>query len=221
MRYPGAAGPAVRDASFGVAAGESVLVRGPSGAGKSTLVSVLLRFVDVESGTVRADGTDLRDLDPDDWRRTVAWVPQHPHLFAGSVADNVRLGEPDAPLEAVRRAAEQAGLDAVVARLPRGYDTPLGENGARLSSGERQRVALARAFLRDAPLVLLDEPTAHLDPDSAAAVRASAALLLRGRTALVVAHDDGWTDLVDRTLTVRDGVVHTPTDTTAQAGAPR
>ncbi|MDN5916227.1 MAG: thiol reductant ABC exporter subunit CydD [Pseudonocardia sp.] len=221
VRYPGAATLAVRDASFTVAGGESVLVRGPSGAGKSTLLAVLLRFVDAGSGTVRADGVNLRDLDPEEWRRTLAWVPQRPHLFAGSVADNVRLGEPDAPIEAVRRAAEQAGLDEVVARLPGGYDTALGENGARLSSGERQRVALARAFLRDAPLVLLDEPTAHLDPDSAAAVRTAAARLLRGRTALVVAHDEGWTDLVDRVVTVRDGVVDAHPHAHAPAGASR
>ncbi|GAA1380122.1 hypothetical protein GCM10009613_03940 [Pseudonocardia kongjuensis] len=218
VRYPGPdggpGGPGGTDALSGlsltVRPGESVLLRGPSGSGKSTLLGVLLGFVAPAAGTVRidgpgdgpGDGTPLAGLDLDAWRRTVAWVPQQPHLFAGSVADNVRLGEPDAPDAAVHAAARRAGLDAVVARLPQGWDTPLGEGGARLSSGERQRVALARAFLRDAPLVLLDEPTAHLDPDSAEAVRAAAAELLRGRTAIVVAHDAGWTEHTDRTVRI-------------------
>ncbi|MEQ3549314.1 thiol reductant ABC exporter subunit CydD [Pseudonocardia nematodicida] len=199
VRYPGTPGDALHGLDLDVRPGETVLLRGPSGAGKSTLLGVLLGFVAPSGGQVRADGADLAELDLDAWRRTVAWVPQHPHLFAGSVADNVRLGEPDASDDAVRDAARRAGLHAVVARLPQGWDTPLGEGGARLSSGERQRVALARAFLRDAPLVLLDEPTAHLDPDSATVVRAAAADLLAGRTAIVVAHDDGWDAVADRT----------------------
>ncbi|MBC3192346.1 thiol reductant ABC exporter subunit CydD [Pseudonocardia sp. C8] len=212
VRHPGASGEALSGLSLAVRPGESVLLRGPSGSGKSTLLGVLLGVVAPTGGTVRIpdrDGepADLAELDLDAWRRGIAWVPQQPHLFAGSVADNVRLGDPDASDAAVHAAARRSGLDAVVARLPRGWDTPLGEGGARLSSGERQRVALARAFLRDAPLVLLDEPTAHLDPDSAAAVRAAAADLLRGRTALVVAHDAGWAEHTDRTVHVVDGVV--------------
>jgi ATP-binding cassette subfamily C protein CydCD len=207
VRYPGRAEPALDGLTLGVAAGESVLLRGRSGAGKSTLLALLLGFVDASAGSVRADGAHLRDLDPDAWRRRVAWVPQHPHLFATSLADNIALGAPSATREEIVRAARRAGLDGVAAALPQGYDTPLGENGTRLSSGERQRVALARAFLRDAPLVLLDEPTAHLDPDTADDVRAAAAELLRGRTALVVAHDGGWDELTGRTVVLRDGRV--------------
>lgn len=211
VRYPGAGAEALSGLSLTVRPGESVLLRGPSGSGKSTLIGVLLGFVGATGGTVTVDGPggtgpDIGELDLVAWRRTIAWVPQRPHLFAGSVADNVLLGAPGdghSP-DALAEAARRSGLDAVVARLPRGWDTPLGEDGARLSSGERQRVALARAFLREAPLVLLDEPTAHLDPDSAAAVRAAAADLLRGRTAIVVAHDAGWEHLTDRTVHLPD-----------------
>ncbi|WP_165922621.1 ATP-binding cassette domain-containing protein [Pseudonocardia endophytica] len=220
VRHPGREDAALDDLSLHVAAGESVLVRGCSGAGKSTLLAVLLGFVEAEAGSVRADGADVRGLAPDAWRRRIAWVPQHPHLFAWSLADNIALGEPDAARSDIERAAGRAGLDAVAAALPDGYDTPLGENGTRLSSGERQRVALARAFLRDAPLVLLDEPTAHLDPDTAAAVRSSAAELLRGRTALVVAHDDGWGDLTGRTVELRDGQVANERHTCAAGTEP-
>ena len=214
VRYPGAPEEALAGLSLHVRPGESVLLRGPSGSGKSTLLGVLLGFVAPTGGTVRVPSGDsgtrapeLAELDPDAWRRGIAWVPQRPHLFAGSLADNVRLGEPDSSDAALHAAARRAGLDTVVDRLPQGWDTPLGEGGARLSSGERQRVALARAFLRDAPLVLLDEPTAHLDPDSAATVRAAATELLRGRTALVVAHDAGWAGHTDRTVHIDHGRV--------------
>ncbi len=135
-------------------------------------------------------------------------MPQHPYLFDASVADNIRLGAPDAPDAAVRRAARLAEAADVVAALPDGYATRLGERGSRLSAGQRQRIALARAFLRvetaeaagNAPVVLLDEPTAHLDPGHAAAVRTAAARLLIGRTGVVVAHDGGWTEVADEVL---------------------
>ncbi len=221
VRYPGADTDAVAGLSLTLAPGETVLLRGPSGAGKSTLLGVLLGTVVPTGGTVIVHGRDgtgaeLAEVDLDAWRRGVAWVPQQPHLFADTVAANVRLGagRDHVTDDAVRAAARRAGLDTVVARLPRGWDTVLGEGGTQLSSGERQRVALARAFLRDAPLVLLDEPTAHLDPDSAAAVRTAATELLRGRTAVVVAHDAGWAEHTDRTVTITPATI-TP------AGGPR
>jgi len=159
-------------------AGRTTVVTGPSGAGKSTLLGLLLRFTEPTGGRITVDDVDLAEVDPEAWRREIAWVPQDPHLFADSLADNIRLGAPEASLDQVRRAASLAELDEVVAALPEGFATLLGERGTRLSSGQRQRVALARAFLRDAPIVLLDEPTAHLDPDNATAVRRAVARLV-------------------------------------------
>lgn len=197
LRYPGRDVPALAGLDLRVAAGEHVLLTGPSGAGKTTLLSLLLRLNEPTEGRirVRAPGgawQPLGNVPADDWRLGIAWVPQHPYLFDVSVADNIRLGAPNASLERVREAARLAEADAFVSALPDGYDTRLGERGARLSAGQRQRVALARAMCRDAPLVLLDEPTAHLDPENAAAVRTAVARLLEGRTAVIVAHDTGW-----------------------------
>jgi ATP-binding cassette, subfamily C, bacterial CydD len=201
--HPGRSAPAIDDLTLHLAGGRTTLLTGPSGAGKSTLVGVLARLVEPTGGHVRLgpDGAlDLADVAPGAWRRRIAWVPQRPYLFDAPVVDNVRLGDPDATDADVRAAARAAGLHDVVAALPEGYATRLGERGTRLSAGQRQRVALARAFLRrarGADVVLLDEPTAHLDPDTAASVRTAAAALLRGATALVVAHDEGWAQLAD------------------------
>ena len=191
-----------------VPAGTSVLVTGASGAGKSTLLALLLRFAEPGTGRIRADGVALTDLDADGWRRRIAWVPQQPHLFDDTVAGNIALGAPGASPAAIAAAARAAGLDEVVAALPAGLGTRIGERGARLSAGQRQRVALARAFLRDPDLVLLDEPTAHLDPDNARAVRAATARLVEGRTAVIVAHDDGWSDVADRVVVLDHGRLH-------------
>ncbi|MFJ9556977.1 thiol reductant ABC exporter subunit CydD [Nocardiopsis sp. NPDC101807] len=197
MSYPGRDVPALSGLDLEVAAGEHVLLTGPSGSGKTTLLSLVLRLTEPTAGriSVRAPGGGWEALDAipaDDWRLGIAWVPQHPYLFDVSVADNIRLGAPGASPERVREAARLAEADAFVRALPDGYDTRLGERGARLSAGQRQRIALARAMCRDAPLVLLDEPTAHLDPENAAAVRTAVARLLEGRTAVIVAHDTGW-----------------------------
>ncbi|WP_190136457.1 thiol reductant ABC exporter subunit CydD, partial [Streptomyces longispororuber] len=205
VRHPGRAAPALCGASLHVRPGEHVALVGPSGAGKSTLLALLLGFVPPTSGRVTADGVDLADLDLDAWRAQVAWVPQRPHLFAASVADNIRLGRPDASDAEVRRAARAAAADGFVEELPQAYDTVLGERGAGLSAGQRQRIALARAFLKDAPVLLLDEPTAHLDPESEAAVTRAAVDLMRGRTSLVVAHRTGLLPHADRIVTVHEG----------------
>jgi len=203
--------PVLDGLSLAVAPGRSVLLTGASGAGKSTLLSLLLRFAEPQAGTIRADGVRLRELDADAWRARVAWVPQHPHLFDGTVADNIALGAPDAGSEEIAAAVAAAGLTDVVAALPDGLDTRVGERGARLSAGQRQRVALARAFLRDPDLVLLDEPTAHLDPDNAALVRAATARLLLGRTGIIAAHDTGWGEITDSTVVLAGGRVSPPT----------
>ena len=222
LTHPSRVIPALDGVDLTVPAGRTVLLTGTSGAGKSTLLSVLLRFADADEGRISVDGVDLRDLPVDAWRRRIAWVPQRPYLFDASVADNVRLGVPDASDEAVVRAVALAEAADVVAALPDGYATRLGERGTRLSAGQRQRIALARAFLRrldGASLVLLDEPTAHLDPDNAAAVRAGVARLLDGATGIVVAHDAGWADLADEVVCLEAGRVE-PARETAPAGAP-
>nr|WP_232328277.1 thiol reductant ABC exporter subunit CydD [Kibdelosporangium sp. MJ126-NF4]CTQ97124.1 Transport ATP-binding protein CydD [Kibdelosporangium sp. MJ126-NF4] len=207
VRYPGRDRPAVARISMEIRPGERVGLIGPSGAGKSTLFAVLLGFVEPESGRVLVGGQDLATVSVDAWREQIAWVPQRPYLFAASVADNIRLGRPGASTDQVRQAAHAAAADDFITRLPDGYDTVLGENGTGLSMGQRQRIAIARAFLRDAPILLLDEATAHLDPDSEAAVVAASARLMAGRTALVVAHRPALLDHVDRVVTIQNGLV--------------
>ncbi|MEU6995307.1 thiol reductant ABC exporter subunit CydD [Streptomyces sp. NPDC046465] len=210
VQYPDRAAPALRHISLSIAPGEHIALIGPSGAGKSTLLSLLLGFVTPTSGRVTADGTDLAALDPDDWCAQVAWVPQRPHLIAASVADNIRLGRPDASDAEVRDAARNASADLFVEELPQAYDTLLGEHGAGISAGQRQRIALARAFLKDAPVLLLDEPTAHLDPESEAAVTRATVALMRGRTSIVVAHRTSLLPHADRIITVRAGAIAPP-----------
>ncbi|MEV5309167.1 thiol reductant ABC exporter subunit CydD [Streptomyces sp. NPDC052610] len=207
VRLPGRPRPVLHQVSFTVEPGERVALTGPSGAGKSTLLAVLLGLVRPDEGRVLVGGQDLASLDLDDWRRRIGWVPQRPYLFDRGVADNIRLGDPDATDEDVVRAARAAAAHDFVAALPDGYATRLGARGTGLSAGQRQRIALARAFLRDAPLVLLDEPTAGLDADSESAVLAAGERLMTGRTVLVVAHRARLLDGADRRLDVRDGTV--------------
>jgi ATP-binding cassette subfamily C protein CydD len=210
---------ALRDVSLTIRTGERIAVIGPSGAGKSTLLGLLLGFVTPTQGRVLVDGVDLATLDLDAWRRELAWVPQRAHLFAASLTDNIRLGRPDAPLGAVHAAVRAAALDDVVRQLPEGLDTVLGERGHGLSSGQRQRVALARAFLRDAPIVLLDEPTARLDGATEAAVLDATRRLVAGRTALLVAHRPALLHDADRVLRVDEGRVTEITPVTSVAAA--
>ena len=153
--------------------GETVALVGPSGGGKSTIASLLLRLAEPADGRVTVGAVDLAECAAESWRAQIAWVPQQPTLFRGSVADNIRLGVPAADDRDVRAAAARAGADAFVHALPDGYDTVVGEGGRPLSAGELQRIALARAFLRDAALVILDEPTANLDPANAELVSAA------------------------------------------------
>jgi len=178
--------------SLALEPGERVALTGPSGAGKTTLLSLLLRFADPAAGRITVDGVDLRELDPAEWRRLVAWLPQRPRLEPGPVADAIGLGR------SLDGAAAAAGAAALLRRTA-------GEAGAGLSAGEVRRAALARALAREAPLLLLDEPTAHLDPERAAAVAAAVRGLPPGRTALVVTHDQGVLAAADRVLELRGG----------------
>ena len=168
------------------------MLTGPSGAGKSTLLALLLRFLAPAAGTIQAGGGDVAAMDLEQWRRQIAWVPQQPYLFSGSAADNIALGQPGASRGAICRAARLAGAAEFIDALPSGYDTPLGERGLRLSAGQRQRIALARAFLRDAPLLLLDEPTAHLDPAGARLIASALDTELADRTVILISHGRGW-----------------------------
>jgi ATP-binding cassette subfamily C protein CydCD len=182
--------------------GEVIAVGGPSGCGKSTLLGVLLGLLTPDDGTVRIGDVDLAALDRRGWHERVAWVPQRPHLFRASVLENVRLGRRDAGMRDVWRSLEAAGLADVVRQLPHGLATVLGDGGFGLSAGERQRLALARVFLRDAPLVLLDEPTAALDGDTEREVLEALRSLLSGRTGVVVAHRPALLEICDRGVTL-------------------
>ncbi|GAA2903687.1 hypothetical protein Acy02nite_28600 [Actinoplanes cyaneus] len=200
VRYPGRAEPALR-LSATIEPGEVVALTGPSGCGKSTVLSVLLGFVTPASGQVTVGGVPLAELDLEVWRRWIAWVPQRPHLLAASLRDNLTLGATSrAP--GLRAAALAAGVTEFADGLPDGYDTLLGDAGTGLSAGQRQRVAIARAFLRDAPIVLLDEPTANLDEVTAARVMTSIRELARGRTVLMAAHRPELISLADRVIEV-------------------
>ncbi|MFF5288395.1 thiol reductant ABC exporter subunit CydD [Paractinoplanes globisporus] len=182
-----------------VTPGSFVALTGPSGSGKSTALNVLLGFAACDSGRVTVGGVDLATVDPASWRSAIAWVPQRPSLFAGTIRSNIALGRPGIPdISDIVGAARQAGAHDFIVELPDGYDTVIGDDGAGLSAGQRQRIALARAFLRDAPLVLLDEPTANLDAGTAAAVMAAIERLASGRTVIMAAHRPELIALADR-----------------------
>jgi ATP-binding cassette, subfamily C, bacterial CydD len=178
--------------------GETVALVGPSGAGKTTVASLLLRFAEPSAGRITAGGIDLADCRTEPWRRLIAWVPQRPTVFRGTAAENIRLGDPGASELRIRDAAALAGADRFLSALPSGYDTLLGDGGRPLSAGERRRVALARAFVRDAPLVILDEPTADLDRTSAEVVAEAIERLRVGRTVLLIAHRPELVQRADR-----------------------
>ncbi|MFI0785439.1 thiol reductant ABC exporter subunit CydD [Streptomyces lydicus] len=200
VRHPGRNADSLPATSFEIRPGETVALVGPSGAGKSTLLNVLLGFTAPSGGRALVDGRDIASLSPDSWRQRIAWVPQHPHLFAGTLAENVRLARPDATDAEVRAALADAGALEFVDALPDGMATRLGEAGAGLSAGQRQRLALARAFLADRPILLLDEPTANLDGETEEAVVAAVRRLAAGRTVLLVVHRPALLAVADRVV---------------------
>ncbi len=192
-------------ASFHLAAGRITALVGPSGAGKSSVATLLLRFAPPSCGDILIDGRPMRDWEISAWRRRIAWAPQRPHLFRGSIADNIRLGAPEANDAAVARAAQAVGADDFIAALPNGYAQEVGERGGQLSGGQLRLVALARAALRDAALLILDEPTANLDAASERAVIEAIRRLAVGRTVLLIAHRPDAVRLADTVVSLSNG----------------
>jgi thiol reductant ABC exporter CydD subunit len=196
--------PALLGLSFELSPGQNVALVGPSGAGKSTVAYLLLRFIEPDRGHITVGDMPLRELPVRAWRSQVAWVPQDPYLFHTTVAENIGMARPDASRDEIIWAARQAYAHDFIQALPQGYDTPVGERGARLSGGQTQRIALARAFLKDAHLLILDEPTAHLDPEHTACLTQAIARLVQDRTVLTIAHRLSTVFQADRIL-VMDG----------------
>ncbi len=208
--YPGRPGWAVDGVDIRLEPGSLTALVGQSGSGKSTIARLLMRFADPSSGFVSCGGHDLRDLDIDHWRSQIAWVPQTPTLFSGTVEDNVRLAAPDAGTERLEAALRASGADEVLAALPDGLATVIGEGGRRLSAGQRQRIALARAFLREAPILVLDEPTAHLDGANASSIADAIDRIGRERTTLLIVHHESLASRADRIITIGAGRILTP-----------
>lgn len=186
--YPDRSTPALQDVTFHIPPGQTTALVGASGAGKTTIANLLMRFIEPGSGVITVGDVPLSQIPADEWRRRIGWVPQNPYLFSDTIAANLRLAKPDAPESDLLRACERAGLLDFIRSLPNGLETLIGERGARLSGGQAQRLALARAFLKDAPFLLLDEPTSSLDPALEAELQASVRELMQGRTTLVIAH---------------------------------
>ncbi len=199
--------PALHDISFSISPGQKVALVGPSGAGKTTIAHILLRFIEADGGQIRIGGTSSNEMPPQEWRKQIAWAPQHPYLFNATVADNIRLGRPQATKEEMLEAARLAHINTFIDALPRGYDTMIGEQGARLSGGEAQRISLARAFLKNAPLLILDEAMSYLDPERESEVLDSIARLEEGRTVLLIAHRLSTVCRTDRIIVIEAGHV--------------
>ncbi|MGO0577356.1 ABC transporter ATP-binding protein [Ornithinimicrobium panacihumi] len=199
--------PVLRELDLTVPAGQTLALVGPSGSGKSTIVSLLLRLIDPQGGAVRLDGTDVRDVDLADLRSRLALVQQDAVIFAGTIEENIRQGRPDASPLHLERAVRLARVDEFVDRMPEGLQTRVGERGSTLSGGQRQRISLARAFLRDAPVLLLDEPTTGLDPDNAELVNDAIVALAEGRTCVIVTHEAETARRADRVVVLEGGRV--------------
>jgi len=203
--YDSGGRPALQEVSFALEPGKRTALVGPSGSGKTTITHLLLRFIEPESGRILVNGQPIETFNPDDWRRQIAWVPQNPHLFYGTIAENIRLGQPEASFAQIEQAARQAEIDDFIQALPQGYETLIGERGARLSGGQAQRLALARAFLKNAPFVILDEPTSNLDPEVEAKIQSAMQKLMQGRRVLLIAHRLSTSRTADRILVILKG----------------
>jgi subfamily B ATP-binding cassette protein MsbA len=207
FRYPTSEGPVLTDVSITVKAGEVVALVGPSGAGKSTLAALLPRFYDPEAGAIRIDGVDVRELTLASLRKQIGIVAQDTFLFNDTVANNLRYGRPEASEEEVREAARNALALDFIEQLPQGFATVIGERGTRLSGGQRQRISIARALLKNAPVLVLDEATSHLDTESEVLVQRALGNLMQGRTVIVIAHRLSTIRRADRIFVLEKGRV--------------
>jgi ATP-binding cassette subfamily B protein len=205
--YAGLEVPALEHVSFKVEPGQTVALVGPSGSGKSTCARLAARLWDIDQGTIRVGGVDISTIDPEVLLTDYSMVFQDVVLFDDTVMENIRLGKHGASDEEVLAAARAANCDEFVNKLPQGYATPIGENGAKLSGGERQRISIARALLKNAPIVLLDEATASLDVENETRVQGALSRLLSGRTVLVIAHRMRTVEAADKIVVLADGKV--------------
>ncbi len=206
-QYPGTGTMALDDLNLTIHRGEKVALVGPTGAGKSTIMNLLLGFMAPAHGTIRVDDQSLSPALAAAWRKQITYLPQHPHLFKGTIADNLRMANPECTDKQMMEAAKNAGADEFIREMSAGYETVIGENGLGLSGGQIQRIALARAFLKNSPLIMLDEPTANLDPESEMWIEHALNQLFADKTVLVIAHRLGTISRMDRILVLNEGKV--------------
>ena len=207
LTYQAGEAPALKDINLSLFSGERVALVGPSGAGKTSIAEIFLRFIDPSEGNILVNGALLKAISLNNWREQIAYVPQKPYLFAGSIADNIHFARPSATIEEVRSAAQKGLADEFILALPDGYNTLLGEGGTRLSGGQAQRIAIARAILKEAPLLILDEVTSSLDPASESTVQQALKRLMQGKTALIIAHRLSTVRQADRILVLDKGQI--------------
>ncbi len=199
--------PVLENISFNAKAGEAVALVGHSGAGKTTLTSLLLKLYLPKSGVIYLDGVDLNDLDYAWLRNQISVVSQDIFLFNDTIENNIRYGKASAVREDVIRVAKKAHIDDFIDKLPNGYDTLIGERGTKLSYGQRQRISIARAFLKDAPIIILDEPTSSIDTETEKFLKESLDELMKGRTTFIISHRMSLTDIADKILVIEDGKI--------------
>jgi ATP-binding cassette subfamily B protein len=199
--------PVLKDVSFGIAPGEKLAIVGATGSGKSTIIRLLARFYDIEPGRIMLDGVDIRDIPSAELRRRIGVVLQDFHVFSGTIADNISLGNPEISREAVERAAQHVHADQFVKRLPLGYDTELVERGANLSQGQRQLLAFARVLAADPEILVLDEATASIDTETEMLIQDALRVLTQGRTSIIIAHRLQTIQEADRVLVMQHGEV--------------
>jgi len=197
--------PVLRNVTFRVSPGEKVLLAGPPGSGKSTILKLLVRFYDPDEGTILLDGRDIKEIDIDSLRASIALVPQEPFIFSGTIKDNILFGNPEASMEDIVRAAKAAKLHEFIESLSDKYDTLIGERGITLSGGQRQRLAIARALVRDPKILLLDDPVSNLDAETERRLVKDLKDILKGRTALIVSQRPSLISLADRVVVLESG----------------